>query len=135
MVLVSDTTCLGLGKILWEGIYALLEAEDPKEIEEEATTDGTDDTKSMLSDLACSFLHRIAAFAKVLPYYDLVRWVIESINITDRAFFRAGGRMFGTFKPKDVKRMYHLPDPQQHYNKSFLEAFAKENQTESDPIK
>lgn len=33
LVLIVDTTYLGLGKILWEGIYALLEEENPMEIE------------------------------------------------------------------------------------------------------
>jgi len=117
LALISDTTFLGFRKTSWEGIYALLENEDPKEIEEEAIADGTDKSKNTLNDLANSFLHRIAAHANILPYNDMVRWVIESINITDRAFFTTDGRMFGSFKPKDVKRMYHLPDPQQHYNK------------------
>jgi len=111
LVLVSYSTCQGLGKISWEGIYDFLEGENPKEIEEEATTDGTDEIENMLSDLASSFLHIIAAYANVLPYNDLVRWVIESINIMERSFFTAGGKMFGSFKPEYVKRMYHLPDP------------------------
>ena len=33
-VVIADTTCLGLGKISWEGIYALLEVENPMEVEE-----------------------------------------------------------------------------------------------------
>ena len=61
LVLIADTTYLGLGKISWEGIYALLEAENPTEIEEEATTDGTNQTKNTLSDLANSFLLRIVS--------------------------------------------------------------------------
>ena len=89
----------------------------------------------MPNDLASSFLHKIATRGKLLPYTDLVRWVIKSINIIDRAFFTADGRMFGTFKPEDVKKMYHLSDPQKHYNKAFLEAFTKENDVEFDPIK
>jgi len=34
LVVIAGTTCLGLGKISWEGIYALLEVENPMEIEE-----------------------------------------------------------------------------------------------------
>jgi len=44
LVVIADTKCLCLGKILWEGLYALLKEENPMEIEEEATTDGTDRT-------------------------------------------------------------------------------------------
>jgi len=111
LVAIADTTFLGLSKILWEDIYALLEAEDPMEIEEEATLDGTNKTESMLNDLASSIFHKITAQAKVLPYNDLVRWVIKSTNIMDRDFLIADGRMFGTFKSEDVKKMYHLSDP------------------------
>lgn len=31
--------------------------------------------------------------------------------------------------------MYHLPLPKKHYKKAFLEAFAKENNLESDPFR
>jgi len=31
--------------------------------------------------------------------------------------------------------MYHFLDPQKHYNKAFLEAFAKENDVQSNPIR
>lgn len=36
--LISDTTCLGLGKVRWESIYNLLEAEEPEKLEVEATS-------------------------------------------------------------------------------------------------
>jgi len=111
LVVIVDTTYLSLGKISWEGIYALLEPENPMEMEEDATADGTNQIESMLNDLANTFLHQIATQAKVLPYNDLVRWVIKSINIIDRAFFTADGRMFRTFKLEDVRKMYHLSDP------------------------
>lgn len=39
--LISDTTCLGLGNTSWQSIYNLIEAEEPKEIEEEAIADST----------------------------------------------------------------------------------------------
>lgn len=53
--------------------------------------------ESTLKELASSYLHKITSRANVLPYNDLVRWVIESINIIDRAFFTSDGRMFGSF--------------------------------------
>jgi len=41
LVLIADTTCSGLGKTSWEGIYSLLETDDPFEIEEEGATAGS----------------------------------------------------------------------------------------------
>lgn len=99
-VLIVDTTYLGLGKASWESIYNLLEAEDPEEIEELGTTDSTNKSKSTLKELVYSYLHGIASRTKVLPYNDLVRWVIENVNIIDKTFFMADGRM------------YHFPEPQ-----------------------
>lgn len=58
LVLIDDTTCAGLSKTSWEGIYNLLKVEDPSEVEEEgATTSSTNKSKNTLYDLASSFLH------------------------------------------------------------------------------
>jgi len=65
----------------------------------------------------------------------VVRWVVDKIPTSYRTFSIADGRIFGSFKPEDLKQMYHLPAPEKCYNKAFLKAFAKENDLESDPIK
>ncbi len=68
LVLVADTTCLGLGKTSWEGIYNLLETKDPTEIEKEGgMTDSSDKSENTLKDLVSCFLHKIVARAKLLP--------------------------------------------------------------------
>ena len=121
--LISDTTCLGLGKSSWESIYNLIEVEEPEEMEEEATADSNNESKGTLKELAYSYLHRIAARAKVLPYTDVVRWVVEKIPTIDRTFSKVDGKIFGSFKPKDPRQMYHLPQQEKRYNKAFLEAF------------
>lgn len=59
--LISDTMCLGLGNTSWESNYNLIEAEDPEELSEEAKTDSTKKSEGTLKELACSYLHRIAA--------------------------------------------------------------------------
>jgi len=107
----------------------------PKELSEDATADSTDRYEATLKELACSYLHRIAARAKVLPYTDVVRWVVEKILVTNRNFCTADGRVFGSFQPDDLMKMYHLHELEKWYNKAFLEVFAKENESELDPIK
>jgi len=133
-ILISDTTYLGLGQASWESIYNFMEVEDPKEIEEETTRYGTDKLENTLKDLDYSYLHRIEARTKVLPYNDVVRWVIESINITYKTFFTIYVRMFGSFRVEDIKAMYHFLEQEKRYNKAFLE-FAKENAIELDHIR
>jgi len=133
--LISDTTCAGLAKTTWQGTYDLLEAEKPEQVVEEATADSTKSSECTLKDLANSFLHRIAAREQMLPYTDAIKWAIEEISIKDRTFIAKDGRIFGSFKPEDLRQMYHLPKPEKVYNKAFLEKFASENETESEPIK
>ena len=88
-----------------------------------------------MKDLADSFLHRIAAREKILPYTEVVIWVVEEIPVSNRTFCTVDGRVFGSFQPDDLRKMYHLPEPEKKCNKAFLEKFAAENETESAPIK
>ena len=50
-------------------------------------------------------------------------------------FISASGTSFGSFKAKDLKSMYHLPDLQKVYNKEFVKEFANSNKVQSEPIK
>lgn len=133
--LISDTTCLSFGNTSWESIYNLIEAEEPEEVSEEAITDLTRKSEASLKDLACSYLHRIAARENILPYTDVVRWVVKEILVSNIIFFTIDGRIFGSFQPDDLRKMYHLHEPEKTYNKAFLEKFANENEVESAPIK
>lgn len=57
----------------WEGMYSLLEEEDPKVMEVIATVGSHGSSEASIIDLACSFLHRIVARPKILPYPDMVK--------------------------------------------------------------
>ena len=63
---------------------------------------------AQMSDAACSFLHRIAARPKILPYTDMIKWEIENLNIEDRVFKNSRGEVMGSFKAEDLATMYHL---------------------------
>ena len=39
--------------------------------------------EASIADLACSFLHRIEARPRILPYADMVKWVLDNADITD----------------------------------------------------
>jgi len=113
----------------------LIEAEEPKVTTVQATMDTNRKSDGTLKDIADSFLHQIVAREQILPYTDVVRWAIEEIPITDRTFCTRDGRIFGSFQAKDLRQMYHLPEPEKKYNKAFLEKFRSENETESEPIR
>lgn len=40
--------------------------------------------KTTYSDVANSFLHRIVARPRILPYIDMVLWVVENLSSVER---------------------------------------------------
>lgn len=127
--LYTDTACnKEAGITTWEGMYNLLEEENPRVMEVTATAGqhGSSDASSI--ELACSFLHRIAARPRILPYTDMVKWVLDSTDIMNKNFKTQGQELISSFTPQYLKLMYHLLEPQETYNKQFMEKFAKENE-------
>lgn len=75
------------------------------------TMDGHGSSEESLTELACSFLHRIAARLKILPYTDMVKWMIDHAYISDREFKTASQEVMGSFTPNNLRRMYNLLEP------------------------
>lgn len=109
-------------------MYRLLEKENLRVMEVTTTADGCRLSEASLIELACSFLHRIAARPKILPYTDMVKFVIDHAEIMDRQFKTWNQEVIGSFTPQNLRCMYHLPELQASYNKQFVEKFAKENE-------
>ena len=83
--LYTDTTCnRDAGISTWEGMHNLLEEENPRVMEVEATAGSHNSSEASITELACSFLHRIAAKPKILPYTNLVKWILDNTDIRDR---------------------------------------------------
>ena len=111
--LFTDTTCTRDVDIsTWEGMYSLLKDENPRVMEVKATVDSRGSSKASITELACSFLHRIVARPKILPYTYMVKWVLDNADIIDRQFKSQSQELIGSFTPYDLRLMYHLPEPQ-----------------------
>ena len=66
--LYTDSACnRDAGISTWEGMYRLLEEEKPRIMKVTAVAGAPRSSEATLEDLACSFLHRIAARPKILP--------------------------------------------------------------------
>ena len=92
-----------------------------------ATTGSSNTSEATLKELACSFLHRIAARPRILPYTDMVRWVLDSTDISDIQFRTPAQELIGSFTTEDMRLMYKLPEPHAPYNKQFMEEFARKH--------
>ena len=83
--LYADTACnKDAGITTWEGMFSLLEEENPRVMDVGATAGSSNSSEASLTELDCSFLHRVAARPRILPYTDMVKWVLDSTDITDR---------------------------------------------------
>ena len=78
------------------------------------------------SDLVDSFLHRIAARARLLRYTYMIISVVDNIEIKDRLIKTAKNKFLGSFRAEDLQQMYKLPDAQDIYDKEFVAKFVKE---------
>jgi hypothetical protein len=71
-------------------------------------------------------MHKIAARPRLLPYYDMIRWVLDHVDILTRTIISQHKVTIGTFRPKHLQVMYQLsPTPNFTYNAKFLEGFKR----------
>ena len=116
-------------------MYQLLGEENPRIMVFTVMTDGCGSSEASLTELECSFLHRIAARPKILPYMDMVKWIIDHDDISNKEFKTWNQEVMGSFTPGSLRHIYHLPEPQASYNKQFVEKFTKENEDFADCTK
>jgi len=60
-------------------------------------------------DVANSFLERITARPKIIPYTDMVPWIVDNLSITERKIMTMKHTIIGLFTGKDLSTMYHFP--------------------------
>ena len=96
--LYTDTACnRDAGISTWEGMYRLLEEENPKLMKVDSAAGSQNSSEASLEELACSFLHRIAARPKILPYTDMIRWILDNAELQCRQFKVQGHGLIGSF--------------------------------------
>lgn len=97
--------------------------------------DSTLVSNTTFSDVENSFLQKIASKPRFIPYTDTVQWVMDNISIVDRHIIKNKHTFIGYFSNENLRRMYHLPQPQCKYDKEYIEAFLKEHGHASEPIR
>jgi hypothetical protein len=73
-----------------------------------------------------SGMHLVATRPRLLPYYDMIRWALDHIDLPTRTIISDRWNTVGTFKPDHIQTMYKLPTTAEYtYNDEFLEEFKK----------
>jgi hypothetical protein len=69
-------------------------------------------------------MHKVAARPRLLPYYDMIRWALDHVDIPTRTIISEQNVTIGTFRPENLQTMYKLPPTSDFtYNAEFLEGF------------
>lgn len=98
-------------------MYNLLEEKQPRPLVTKAMIDAQESSDTSNFETACSFLHRIVARPKIIPYTDMVKWIIDEVDISDNTFKNKRQHVMGYFSLDNLQLMYQLPEPQKLYNK------------------
>jgi hypothetical protein len=71
-------------------------------------------------------MHLVATRPRLLPYYDMIRWALDHIDLPARTIINDRQVMVGSFRPKNIQSMYKLPATSEYtYGKECLEEFKK----------
>jgi hypothetical protein len=69
-------------------------------------------------------MHKVATRPPLLPYYDMIRWALDHVDIHTRTIISEQKVIVGTFRPENLQTMYKLPPTSDFtYNVEFLEGF------------
>jgi hypothetical protein len=80
-----------------------------------------------------SGMHKVAARPRLLPYYDMVQWALDHVDIPTRTIINEQKVTIGTFRPEQLQAMYKLPTVSDlTYNAEFLENFKQKEYVQYD---
>ena len=69
-------------------------------------------------------MHKVAARPRILPYYDMIRWALDHVDIPTRTIISEQRVTVGTFRPESLHAMYKLSSTSNFtYNVKFLVDF------------
>jgi hypothetical protein len=82
-------------------------------------------------NVAQSELHKIATQPRIMPYNDMIGWVMENIELSIRSIYNSKKVVVGSFRPEHFQVMYKLsPVSNYVYNAAFLMDFDKKESTQ-----
>jgi hypothetical protein len=65
-------------------------------------------------------MHKVAARPRLLPYYDMIQWALDHVDIPTKTIISEKGVTVGTFRLESLQVMYKLPTTLYFsYNASF----------------
>ena len=100
-------------QIDWSRVYSIFDNEDLSDIQT---------NQSDYQRIRDSRLHSIADRPSILPYNDVVKWIMEHANPRDCSFNDNAGSQLATFRLEVLPTSYALKPIIQPLNKEFSQA-------------
>ena len=63
----------------------------------------------------------------MLPYYDHIDLIMPLVNLMRRVVVSTINLMVGSFRPKDLSKIYKMRSPNKWLNEQILNQFKEEN--------
>jgi hypothetical protein len=121
---VSDTSPRSVDSVrTWSYISEVLQSE-LVDVSDDSSENEKDDLITKYKIVVQAQMHKVAARPRLLPYYDMIRWALDHVDIPTRTIVNEQRVTIGTFRPEQLQAMYKLPAVSDFvYNAEFLENF------------
>jgi hypothetical protein len=121
---VADTSPRSVDSVPnWSFVSDVLQAE-LVDYSDDSSDNEKDDITTKYKIVIQSGMHKVAARPRLLPYYDMVRWALDHVDIPTRTIMNEQKVTIGTFRPEHLQAMYKLPTTSDFtYGAEFLDEF------------
>jgi hypothetical protein len=92
-----------------------------------------DDITTKYKIVIQSEMHRVVARPRLLPYYDMVQWALDHVDIPTRTTMNEQKVTIRTFRLEHLQAMYKMPATSDYtYGAEFLDEFKKKECVQCD---
>jgi hypothetical protein len=109
---VSDTSPRTGGSVpTWSFISDILQSELVNYTDSDDNDNDIvkDDLNTKYKTIVQSGMHLVATRPRLLPYYDMIQWALNHIDLPTKIIINDRRAMVGTFRPEHIQSMYKLP--------------------------
>jgi hypothetical protein len=131
---VSDTSPRSGGSVpSWSFVLDILQSELVNYSDSDDNDNKKDDLNTKYKIVVQSGMHRVTTRPRLLPYYDMIRWALDHIDLPTRTIINDQRATVGTFRLEHIQTMYKLPTTSEYtYDAEFLEGFKEKECTQYD---
>jgi hypothetical protein len=133
---VSDTSPRTSGSVsTWSSISNILQSQLVKcsDSDDYNLDVVKDDMNTKYKTIVQSGMHLVATRPRLLPYYDMIRWALDHVDLPTRTIVNDQQAMIETFRPEHMQSMYKLPTNFEYtYGQELLAEFKEKECKEFD---